>query len=58
VVTQLYFLEKRIKPVSYEIEHFVEGHLKKITAKFEKMVLVFINVYAPVVCPERTVLFD
>lgn len=49
---------KSFKPVSYEIEHVIEGHLMKVTAKFEKMILVFINVYAPVVGPERVVFLN
>jgi len=50
--------KSNFKPISYEVEVVVEGHLIKITAKFEKMFLVFINVYAPVGGPERVVLFD
>ncbi len=45
-------------PVSYDVEHVVEGHLMKITATFENMILVFINVYAPVLRPERVVFLE
>ncbi len=41
-------------PVSYDVEH-VEGHLMKITEMFENMILLFINVYAPVLGAERVV---
>jgi len=45
--------QKHIKPISYEVEHIVEGQLLKVRVKFEKFVLVFVNIYAPVHGPER-----
>ncbi len=50
--------KKRFIPVSYDVEHVVEGHLMKITAKFENMILVFINVSVPVLGSERVAFLD
>ncbi len=46
-------LRKNIIPVSFEVENVVEGQLLKLRAEFEKCIVVFINMYAPVLGGER-----
>lgn len=41
------------KPLSYEVEDIVKGQFLKVRANFEKFILVFVNVYAPVLARER-----
>lgn len=45
--------QKHCKPLSYEVGHIIEGQLLKVRAKFEKFVVIFVNIYAPVLGPER-----
>lgn len=46
-------LRKNIIPVSFEVENVVEGQLLKLRAEFENCIVVFINMYAPVLGGER-----
>lgn len=45
-------------PVSCAAEEIIEGRLLKIRAQFEKVKMVFINVYAPTVGTERLAFLD
>lgn len=53
VLFQMNFL-----PISYEVENVVDGHLMIVKAQFEKLKLVFINVYAPTLGVNRVALLN
>lgn len=46
-------LSRGFLPISYELEEVVKGRLMVVTAKFECLTFIFVNVYAPNVGPER-----
>ncbi len=45
-------------PVSCSVDDIIPGHLLKLCAEFEKVKMVFINVYAPTVASERLLFLD
>ena len=48
-----FLLSKSFIPVSLEVEHFIEGRLLLMRARFDLFTAVFINVYAPTIGTER-----
>lgn len=52
---ELEFYLRNILPESCKIEQIIEGRLLKVTAKYEKITLELINVYAPVNASERMI---
>lgn len=44
---------KHFLPISYEVEEIVKGRLLKVSAKYDGVSFVLINVYAPVIASER-----
>lgn len=44
-------------PLSYEVDEVIAGRLIKVTAKYERKTIILINVYAPVFCKRKNVVF-
>ena len=47
-----FLLSKSFTPVSMEVEHFIDGRLLLMKARFDLFNAVFINVYAPTIGTE------
>ena len=53
-----FLFSKAFTPVSLEVEHFIEGRLLLVKARFDVFTAVFINVYAPTNGAERKVFLE